>query len=1378
MHSTNQNHASSLFKAMFSVGIVLGAAMTAAADIYVDAAAQAEGADGTSERPYATIQDAVDAAQGGDVIRVAEGVYTNGMKLVSGCSYARVHISDKPGLKLIGAGRGKSFIVGSRDPSTVTYDDVLTETRTNLVRCVYVNDSDGTVIEGFTLSDGETFVNLENLGNRNGGGLLADSADVYLVDCDVLRCCARIGGAIYYGTAVRCLIEGNYAVTSTSCRNSKLFNCIIRRNRSTGSYAIANCSELYNCTVFDNMSFSAFQNSCVVRNCVAGLSSNSEEYGSESKNEEKTPDDIADSVLASTAVKGWRQFLAPALDDLRLLSTSDAVGAGLASHLSSQEVPDGIDLMKDFTGATIIRDDSGRINAGAIQATVTPAGGALAFAEGTFTVNGCTTSPKYATYAYPEFYPTQFCVQVVLGEGEELYRLERYDPATREIAFHDYPSAVPQLDGKMWLMPPLSADVIITNKAVNAEKVLWVDKENGSDDWGDDITDAGSSARPYATIQKAVDSIASDEKAVVNVLPGTYDTGVTTNGTYGTFRLHVDGKDVRIRAVQGPSVTVISGAPDLETAENGTLDAGLGTNAVKCVFLGGEGAYLQGFTLANGYTDSSAATDHFGRGSAIVSGARNNTSDNMSTVTDCVVSNCRSRLQNVYYAKLLRCRFVDCVTTDSAALICGGMAWACYGNRCTITCGNTTGFINGNAEVWQSTFVGEPKSGKVCSTANVSYNSIWDGGTYLGSACVFTNSIAYNIGYVYGTEGFSQVDPLFLSRDVDGVLCSDSPAVGMGESLASYGFAERFWRVAGGDVNGDPLVFTDGKCTLGAFQTTRDVVRLTVEAPENGGWTLADGTDYGEVVLPEGGSLEIVPAAGERPCIGISCGGKDFFFTNAPNETVTLGYDVLAGFSGSLAVSGIYSTDWYVDDDGDDGNTGFLPTRPKRTLATAASLLAEGDTLWVFPGIYDEGGAFHTEECLGSRVVVKAGTSVVSLEGAAKTFIVGSSATQEKGDEYYAQYGTGSDAVRCAYVGRNALLNGFTLTGGRVYINSNEAYQNGAGVFGPGRDANASIANCVISNNIAYLGTTFKVDLHDCLVCDNITLGAGSGARQVNAYNSCFTRNTGSTVLSYMRDIHSTTVAGDNVNSSGSVPFLVGNLVNGGTVYDSLFIGKLVLNQSGDDHSHVSNVVCSVNSTFNDNATTGNVYMVDFDTQEFIDGVIPVAGANAAVDAADGSLSGSVYSDTDLRGFQRVMNGRRDIGAYEADWRGHYASTLCSVANALEIDAASPGVVKEGATVTIRSGSLEGTWYNATGKNVLCDMPVHVTGNGVLTVTLDGETLGTVTSSDGQARIAFTDKAPERSLVFTYVPGENDEGKAVIGGFTRSRLAGLVFTVR
>lgn len=133
--------------------------MATAGEIYVDAVVFPEEADGTAERPYATIQVAVDKAKDGETI------------------------------------------VG--------------------------NDS--------------------TLGNRTGGGLWVDSTQVYLVDCDILHCCARTGVGLYKGTAVRCRIDDCYGLTSVAAREAVLFNCIVthRSRLSPGRPSVSPVDEWF-----------------------------------------------------------------------------------------------------------------------------------------------------------------------------------------------------------------------------------------------------------------------------------------------------------------------------------------------------------------------------------------------------------------------------------------------------------------------------------------------------------------------------------------------------------------------------------------------------------------------------------------------------------------------------------------------------------------------------------------------------------------------------------------------------------------------------------------------------------------------------------------------------------------------------------------------------------------------------------------------------------------------------------------------------------------------------------------------------------------------------------------------------------------------------
>ena len=90
---------------------------TFAAEWFVDNDAVAADADGSASKPFKTIQEAVARAASGDTIHVAEGRYSSSSGRVEESTPCEsvVIVKDKK-LHIIGAGRGKSVIAGSRDP--------------------------------------------------------------------------------------------------------------------------------------------------------------------------------------------------------------------------------------------------------------------------------------------------------------------------------------------------------------------------------------------------------------------------------------------------------------------------------------------------------------------------------------------------------------------------------------------------------------------------------------------------------------------------------------------------------------------------------------------------------------------------------------------------------------------------------------------------------------------------------------------------------------------------------------------------------------------------------------------------------------------------------------------------------------------------------------------------------------------------------------------------------------------------------------------------------------------------------------------------------------------------------------------------------------
>ena len=444
---------------------------------------------------------------------------------------------------------------------------------------------------------------------------------------------------------------------------------------------------------------------------------------------------------------------------------------------------------------------------------------------------------------------------------------------------------------------------------------------------------------------------------------------------------------------------------------------------------------------------------------------------------------------------------------------------------------------------------------------------------------------------------------------------------------------------------------------------------------------------------------------------------------------------------------------------GNDGNDGFTPGTPKRTLSAAAALLYPGDTLHAAPGTYDDGDdCSQKDPDTPNRVVVKSNTSVVADDGPLSTFIIGGAAEGR--------------SMRCAYVESNARLCGFTLTGG---TNGNESAYNGdlkamgSAILGVGRDDSSVAENCIISNNYGNVGTAAYCDLVGCRVVGNSVISEGCGVRQGNAYGCFFDGNVGKSVLNYCRDVWNCTITTNNVGANGVKCTSISSMYNGGSAINT-FIGYKL---TPDSKASVTIDHCVIGAGGYTKPGTAVVEVRDLfdvgnDPQMFDENGVPVAGANAAVDNGDASKGFKYPGNTDLRGFQRVMNGAMDIGCYEADWRGAYAGLL-SGNGRFSVTAADAQVKAAENSVEIASGSLACEWSNPVGRTETYSFAAQVVGSGVLSVAFNGENIAEITAGDTTQTFTCTGKNAKNSFVFTYVPAEGeDAGKAVLGSFART----------
>ena len=1308
-----------------SVLTMLACAGLSAGDLYVG-----------PDQAYTTIQAAVDDAQPNDVIYVAEGVYDVGgadSPDATDATKNRVLINSKSNLTICGAGKGKTIIRGTR-PIDAGNAPSSTATSGEPYRCVRIKDSSNIIVRDLTLERGEAKTTNVNSG-QNGGGVYITgvrSTTICFVGCAIRDCAAVGAGAANGGVFVRCEIENALGGKSGAiCQNATLVNsvaygCYDFSSSGTDKVLFGSC-KLYNCTVADNYSPYTFKSSCEIYNSVVILSADTpttvEIYNGDST--------AANTVFGSTA--GHQQIMGPMAGDFHLLPTSAAIGTGLASHLEGLTLPDGVDVFVDYEGRPIAK--TGAINAGALQTVGVPAAGALVLTNAFHRIDGGHLSRNAAqwTWVVPASYPVQYRVSAVTKAGK-FFRWQRSVDNGYQYA---------SMDGTEWLMPPPDSAAVSCYTADSVNDIYYVAED------GDDATGkVNDETKPYASLAAAVEAAGASYNRIVLVKPGYYTNKTAKAITVGSQQVGADcrfatqSKKLLIRSTGGAGVTFIGGAPCSAGNEYDAVNyPGAGSDAIRIAYMRFSCA-LQGFTLMNSYA-TGADVPYLS--------ASTSTGTELPQILDCVISNCVSTAYGTS-ANCTRCRFEKIV---SARDVVNGNTVFSFVTDCDVRDANY-GAVRQLAVFCTS--VGEPNVANLC-TSVTGYNSIWDGAATFNKNLTSNGCLLWNYAKNTCSTPYLSADPVFVDRGNVPTLGNTSPAVGAGIAPTAENCATTPWYVyCVGDLNNEPIRWTDGKPTIGAAQTT--VPCVSIAAPVNGG-VVFEGAPIGISALDPAKTIVAKPAAGTRPCVGITVNGEPLYFTNNWQEASSE-YAISVSEAGvdGLTITALYSNDWYADDDGDDANSGFLPKLAKKTLATAEAMLADGDTLWVLPGTYDAGSnCVNATETIWSRLVVQGGHTVISTDGPEQTFVLGAAATIEPDD-----YGCGTNAIRCAMVCRNGTLSGFTLTGGRV----NRSFGNkpdgmGAGVIGESSagtrpDYKMRVENCIISNCVAAVGAgATRVQLTRSRVFGNLATSYGTGTYQARQYGCLFAGNVGNGVVDHCSSVIGCTVAADNLTAAGDVATAFQS-ANGDTlVANTLFCAPI---------SHTSeNVLTLSHCAYPDTSALAgaNITITDCIATNVealaIDGAgAPVVGSNAAIDKGDPTVfDDSTYAFLDpahdLYGFQRVMNGAMDIGCCEGDWSTRYAKDLGS-ARYVTVSDVSPEVV-ENAEKKIdlpASATLTLTWAVHPGSSAPRILSFVVT-SGKLTVARAGGETVVCSASPNVQTVVLPGDAEERLVLSTSADG-------------------------
>ena len=667
------------------------------------------------------------------------------------------------------------------------------------------------------------------------------------------------------------------------------------------------------------------------------------------------------------------------------------------------------------------------------------------------------------------------------------------------------------------------------------------------------------------------------------------------------------------------------------------------------------------------------------------------------------------------------------------------------------------GVIGGDSRAYNCTIV-ESDANAVAAyniySARI-HNSIIMGGKTLGNSTELRNTILWGQPALPGSVGFFYGDPNFVD-----VVSGDF-------RVKSYSPATRLWahsdtlfyQHTSTDFHGNRLVAEDGKAVVGAFAETVPVKELYVKA-DKGGVAVTGGTIGGNVITDQ--TVTLTPANGTRPCIGYLVNGVTNLFADLPDGKLTVTPEQVEA-AGGISVEMIYDNNWYVDaENGDDSNSGFA-ILPKRTLAAAMAMAVSGDVVHAAPGDYDKGLMGQNPTCMiSSRVVVASGVLLKADQGPEVTFITGADATINPVKGTYA--GCGTNAVRCVYLNADSKIQGFTVRHGRFRGDSPDSDDTRAGGI-CGKNVSTSIAqDCIITDCWGYRGgALYQVKAVRCFIAD--CKAADGGAGKIVNLHGCVIGAVNNGVSSPKTLSNCTFLP--ECKSPLSAYFTAST-----PVCNSIIIGSFIAKESNPVYLY--NCVVAEGSI--SDAVAPYVHMTDclvtnLEAIALLDGG-RIAEGSCAVDFGSNAYVSEDVKGLDVAGGQRIYNGKVDAGAYEFDWREIYANTI--LANRCTVGKASPEVLLGEGKVLV-TGTLDTEIAGpGTGRRYLVEIPVKVTGNGVLNVVMDGESVASYVLADDEQTFSYKSLDAFESVSFVYAPGESDTGCAEIGA---AKMKSFAFTV-
>lgn len=868
-----QNDGTAWFVPPYAVGIVMtNAAVLAERILWADANYAEGDSDGTADKPYRTLQAAVDAvaAKTPTVIFAKEGDYGSGETFYNNRSN-RVVIVDNRDILLKAVGAVEKTVIRGKEasPECQQQPAYYPGCGSDAVSCLSMGTKNSAcAVQGFTFADGRSNCQDYTTDKQSDrcGGVEGPSTSSYaigqILDCVFTNCAAVRGGAFYGVWASRCRIVDCRAFGGVT-RYGVLSSTYVDRSNVAGDAAVKPDGVAANSVVGtgtigvhltmdhpkDLASRGADQLYQLANVGQYWTFGGIPFYGTVARN-------VWTSGNAIGYTYGAPLFVDEDNGDFRQLSTSCAISGGNFGNDGTDRYADAMDVYSTFAATGLdgypIRYTEGVPMAGAYQRPV--AALVVAASEGSISVNGSTGA---ATNVMPE------SVAVKIENGTR--------PVTGFIAGgkrHDY-------DGtrQSWTFYPKDYPSDETFSVTPIYGTNWYVNASMPDNSGNGFT-AVTAKRTFHGDGGVMANVADGD--CVHAADGVYDEGHEVPIGFLRRRLVVPA-GVMVVADDGPEKTLIVGAPATESgAEGYAVDEwGRGTNAVACVYLksnASKAATVRGFTLTGGRT-------HFFYGlSASVWNWDNNSIGGGASavqsydqaynarVEDCIVSNnvsCRGGAFNSVYA-------INCRVFDNAANT-GSCSANSFHQGCIVDFNRGANAVSTPRSVWNCTI--GPGNVGLDGVATYGLNGSYgkDGGVFntlcLGYACNVTNANSS----IFGRRSSENVDVsapgvvncLVLEADEMPVNGSYAPVIGMNPAVDAGNpeLAKNEWYGLH-DIYGNPRAVNGERMDIGAVESDwRE--RYSCDIAKSRRFSVLEASpsveesESGTVTIPDGGTLSV-----------------------------------------------------------------------------------------------------------------------------------------------------------------------------------------------------------------------------------------------------------------------------------------------------------------------------------------------------------------------------------------------------------------------------------------------------------------------------------------------------------------------------------------